>query len=309
MSKIQKELCDAAEIDPKKDEDRQSFMLRLALAVNKLPNKLWDALSKEAQDWMNDAADAAGAKKSLPDFPDAEQPASSGRRRALAEEPAAEAFTPKVGSDVKATTKRGKVVTGKIVELDKELLVLKTTTGEEEELAMDRIEKIEPLASGTGKADPAEEGPRDPVKGDTVTVTTKRGKVVTGELLELTEDLVALKTDAGEEEFSRDRVESLKVEGGRKAESAPSGRRSVEKSDDKAAAPADDSKRTRASNGSVSVGMRIRELIIADLSATKDDISKTLKKEGLEFRDNTLDLNYAEAHKMIELLKKAGKLK
>lgn len=306
MSKIQKELCDAAEIDPKRDEERQAFLLRLAMAVNKLPDKVWDALSKDAQKWMNDAADAASAKKTLPDFPDAEPPASSGGRRRVADEPAA--FTPKVKDDVKVTTKRGKVVTGKIVEMDKEVIVLKTPAGDEEELPLDRVEKIEPLG---GAADPAEEGPRDPVKGDTVTVTTKRGKVVTGELVDLTESEIVLKVDGAEEEFVRDRVESIKIEGGRRARTssaeASSSRRSV--TEDKKDAPAEDGKRTRASNGSVSVGMRIRELIIEDFSRTADDVGKILKKENLEFRDNTLALNYAEAHKMLELLKKAGKLK
>lgn len=307
MSKIQKELSDAAEIDPKRDEERQAFLLRLAMAVNKLPNAVWDALSEGAQNWMNDAADAATAKKPLPEFPDAEPPASgSSRRRVVAEEPAT--FTPKVKDDVKVTTKRGKVVTGKIVEMDKEVVVLKTPAGDEEELPLDRIEKIEPLAGGS-KPDPAEEGPRDPVKGDTVTVTTKRGKVVTGVLVELSDSDIVLKVDGGEEDFPRDRVESIKIEGGRKSDSAASGsgRRSLD--GDKKDAPADDGKRTRASNGSVSVGTRIRELIIEDFNRTADDIGKILKKENLEFRDNTLTLNYAEAHKMLELLKKAGKLK
>lgn len=57
------------------------------------------------------------------------------------------------------------------------------------------------------------------------------------------------------------------------------------------------------------MGTRIRELIIGDLKMTQDEISKVLKKEGLEFRDNTLALNYTEAHKLIEMLRVAGKLK
>jgi len=306
MSKIQKELCDAAEVDPKKDEDRQTFLLRLAMAVNKVPEKVWDGLSKEAQDWMNDSADAATAKKSLPEFPDMDPPAATGRRRVSAEAPA-KAYEPKVKDDVKVTTKRGKVVTGKIVELDKDLIVLKTPAGDEEELAMDRVEKVEPLAGGS---DPAEEGPKDPVVGDTVTVTTKRGKVITGELVEMDGELIVLKIDGAEEEFARDRVESIKVEGKRKAETSGAGRRSADKTEEvKKEAPAEDGKRTRASNGPVSVGTRIRELIIEDLTRTVEDIGKILKKEDLKFQDNTLNMNYAEAHKMIDLLKKAGKLK
>jgi len=319
MSKIQKELCDATEIDPKRDESRQSFLVRLAAAAaNQLPDALWDKLSPAAQDWVNDAADAANAKKELSDFPDVEPPAesSSGRRRVSGSTPVASApFEPKVKDDVKVTTKRGSVITGKIVEMDKEVMVLQTPAGKEEEVLRDRIEKVEPLAGGA--ADPAEEGPRDPVKGDVVTIVTKRGKKVTGDLVSISAEEIVIKVDGAEEDYLRDRVESIKIEGGKSSQGTASGstRRassdagsSNDSADSKASEPAD-GRRTRASNGSVSVGTRIRELIIENMGATQEDISKTLKKEGLEFRDNTLALNYTEAHKMLELLKKAGKLK
>jgi ribosome maturation factor RimP len=303
MSKIQKELTEAAEVDPKRGEDRQDFLLRLALAVNKLPDADWNKLSKDAQAWVNDAADAANAKKELPEFPDAEKPAESSGRRRVASDDAP--FEPKVGADVKITTKRDKVVTGKIVEMDKEVIVLKNTVGEEEELGRDRIAKIEPLA-GSGASKAAEEAPRDPKVGDTITLTTKRGKVVTGEVVEIDDKIVALKVNGEVEEFNQDRVETMKIEGGRKAESTSSGRRSAEPKEDK---PAEEGKRTRASNEGVSVGTRIRELIVDNMDITEEAISKKLKAEGLEFRENTLKLNYAEANKLIDMLKKAGKLK
>lgn len=303
MSKIQKELADAAEVDPKRGEDRQDFLLRLALAVNKLPDAAWEKLSKDAQNWANNAADAANKKADLPDFPDAEQPESSGRRRVSAESP----YEPRVKDDVKVTTKRGKIVTGKIVELDKEVIVLKTTSGEEEEISQDRVEKIEPLAGGSDKP----EAPRDPKVGDTVTITTKRGKVVTGELVEDSDETFALKVNGEVEDFDKSRVESIKIEGGSRASAgASSGRRSGGADNPEAEGGATDSgKRTRASNAGVSVGTRIRELIIEDFSRTVEDIGKLLKKENLEFRDNTLSLNYTETHKLLDLLKKSGKLK
>lgn len=307
MSKIQKELCDAAEVDTKRGEDRQDFLLRLALAVNKLPDSEWTKLGKEAQNWVNEASDAANAKKDLPEMPDAEKAAEPGRRRVSGDD--AKTYEPKVKDDVKVTTKRGKLITGKIVEMDKEVVVLKTPAGDEEELARDRIEKIEPLGGG---ADPAEEGPRDPKVGDTVTVTTKRGKVVTGEVVEIDsgdEGMVALKVNGEVEEFDKSRVESIKIEGGRKSESASSGRRAASDDKEKDKEPEGDGKRTRASNAGVSVGMRIRELIIDNMDAKVEDIGKLLKKENLEFRENTLALNYAEAHKMLELLKKKKLLK
>ncbi len=312
MSKIQKELCEAAEItELKKDGDRQGFLTRLSLTMDQLPDSQWEKLSKEAQNWVNEAADAVNAKKDLPDFPDVEkeEAPATGRRRVAAEDKKTP-YAPKVKDDVKVTTKRGKVITGKIVEMDKEILVLKNTSGDEEELSRDRIESIEPLAS----AEPAkEEGPRDPKVGDTVTLTTKRGKVVTGDVVEIDDKQVVLKVNGEEEEFDQDRVESIKIEGGRKAESAGSSRRSADKAEPKADAKddkkEDDGKRTRASNGTVSVGTRIRELIIDDLDAKVDEIGKILKKEGLEFRDNTLSLNYTEMHKTLDLLRKKGLLK
>ncbi len=313
MSKIQKELCEAAETDPKRGEDRQDFLLRLALAVNKLPDSEWNKLGKEAQSWVNDASDAANAKKELPDFSDAEKAESGSSRRRVSQEDAAPApYEPKLKDDVKATTKRGKIVTGKIVEMDKDIIVLKLVDGGEEELNRDRIEKIEPLG---GSKDPAEEGPRDPKVGDTVTVTTKRDKVVTGEVVEMDKDIIVLKlVDGGEEEFMRDRIASIKVEGGRRAESGSTGRRSADsskdnegKGDEKPAA--EDGKRTRATNAGVSVGTRVRELIIENMDAKLEDISKMLKKENLEFRENTVQLNYADAHKLLDMLKKRKMLK
>lgn len=63
----------------------------------------------------------------------------------------------KVGAEVKVVNKRGKEFVGKIVELDDEVLVLKTDDSEEE-LARDRIESIT-LVGGKSKAkdEPAEE--------------------------------------------------------------------------------------------------------------------------------------------------------
>ena len=313
MSKMQKELCDAAEIDPKAGEARQAFLIRLAIVLaNQVPDSVWDKLSPAAQEWVNSTADLVAAKKEVADFPDVEPPAASGNGRRRVGTASAAPYEPKLKDDVKVTTKRGKVVTGKIVELDKEVVVLKTPAGDVEELMQDRIEKIEPL-NGSG-ADPAEEGPRDPVKGDTVTVTTKRGKVVTGELVSISSEEIVLMVDGTEEDYLRDRVESIKIEGGRsRGASSDAGRGSSTKggadnADGEGGAPTE-GRRTRASNGSVSVGTRIRELIIGDLKMTQDEISKVLKKEGLEFRDNTLALNYTEAHKLIEMLRVAGKLK
>lgn len=307
MSKIMKTLCEAAEIDKKRGEDEQDFRLRLAVAVNKLPDAEWNKIDPKAQDWVNSASDATNAKKDIPDFPDDEKAETTTRRRAAAAEP--EPYTPKLKDKVAIVTKRGKNVVGVIVEMDKEVIVVKTDEGEEE-LNRERIANIGP-ADGAGSDKAADdEGPKDPVKGDTVTVTTKRGKVVTGELVEIDDEVIVLKVDGTEEEFAKDRVESIKVEGGSKAskEETTTRRRSTGAAEpDKKEEPA---ARTRSTNEKgVSVGTRVRELIVENMDAKMEDIGKSLKKEGIEFRENTLQLNYADAHKMLDLLKKAKLLK
>lgn len=63
---------------------------------------------------------------------------------------------------------------------------------------------------GSKAAEPAE-----PKKGDTVKVVTKRGKEVEGEVLEIDDELLVLGYGKdGEEEFARNRLESITVVGG-----------------------------------------------------------------------------------------------
>lgn len=315
MSKIQKELATATDLSTKRGEDRQEYLARLMKAVSELGDKDWDGLSKEAQDWFNDAADAKNAKaKSLPDFPDAapadepeEKEAPKTRRGAAKEEPA----KPKVGVVAKVTTKRGKSSTGTIVELDDEVVVLKMGDGTEEEFDRSRVESIE-LASEVkgGKAAKEDEPEDDPIKvGANVTVTTKRGKEVTGKIVELDDEVIVLDVDGKDEEFARDRVESIKPVKAAKGKPAaddgededkPKTRRGAAKDD-----AGEDDKPKRSSNAAgVSVGTRIKELIADDLSATEEQIGKQLKKEGIEFRENTLKLQFTDCHKFLDILKK-----
>lgn len=70
-----------------------------------------------------------------------------------------------------------------------------------------------------------------------------------------------------------------------------------------------DGKGKRSSNEGVSVSQRVTELVLDDLNATEEQIGELLKKEKLEFRDNTLKLNYAAAHKFIDIAKAKKMLK
>jgi len=313
MSKICAELVKATELSTKRGEDQQDFLTRLIKAVTALSDKEWDGLSEASQAWFNSAVDAKNAKaKTLPDFPDAEKeddkPARRGRgSKAEKEDPPAA----KVGALVEIVTKRGKKITGKIVELDKEMMVIKTDDGEEE-VALDRIESTN-VFHGDAKPD-ADDEPADPVikVGSEVKVVTKRGKEYVGKIVEMDDEVLVLKTDGGEEELARDRVETIKLVGGKaeKEEPKASGRRSS-KAEDKGGDDdkGGDEKAKRSSNNGVSVGTRIKEIIADDIEATEADVAKILKKEGLEFRENTLKLNYVDCHKFLDVLKAKKLLK
>ena len=73
MSAMEKALLKATGAKPQKGgEDRQKFLLRLMLAVQKLPDEDWESLAQidGAQDWFNAATDADNAEKPVSDFPD-----------------------------------------------------------------------------------------------------------------------------------------------------------------------------------------------------------------------------------------------
>jgi hypothetical protein len=306
MSKILKELLAATELKAVRNEDQQDTIKRVMKGVEGLNDKAWEGLSQDAQDWFNSAADALNAKKKvLPYFPDAEEsepekeePKASRRGASKEADKPAE---PKLKDVVKITTKRGKTETGTVVEIDDEVIVLKYGNGEEAEFNRDRLESIE-VAGGNDAG--GDDEPDDGIKvGAEVTVVTKRGKEVTGKLVEMDDEFIVLDVDGKDEEFSRDRVESVSpVKGKAKAdakEEPKSSRRGASKEADK---PADE-KPKRASNGEVSIGTRIKDLIADDLEATEADIAKILKKEGLEFRENTLKLNFVDCHKFLVILK------
>ena len=134
---------------------------------------------------------------------------------------------------------------------------------------------------------------------------TKRGKEVTGKIVELDDEVIVLDVDGKDEELSRDRVESIKPVKAAKAET--SSRRGAAKEDAK---DEPEGKTKRASNAEgVSIGTRIKELIAEDFDASEADIAKILKKEGIDFKDNTLKLNYVDCHKFIVILKAKKRIK
>ena len=313
MSAIQAALAAATDIEPSKRGNEtitdQAYLKRLALGVQDLPDADWNKLSQDAQDWFNAAADAIEKKTDIPAFPDLVKAEPSARRRgsSAAEVKPMASTDAKKGMKVTVVTKRGKEYTGEVVEADDQGLVLEVD-GKDVELDHDKIDKI----SVAGAAPPAEEPEvSEPEVGDTVEVVTKRGKKIMGNITELTDEDMVLKDAAGEvHELAKDRLESVVVKvknakagggrGGAKAESASS----TPKADAEPAGRA-----SAKANGGVSVTTRIRELIAENLDAKKEDVSAALKKEGLEFKQATLDLTFGDMHKIVGILRDRKLLK
>lgn len=313
MSKIQAELMAATGLKPVRNETKPALLERLVLAVAKVSDAAWEKLSEAAQDWANAGADAYKAKKAIEGFPDEakeEAPASSRRRGTPAAEAEQERLT-QVGDTVTVTTNRDKVYTGEVIEIDKEVIVL-DVDGKEKEFEHDSLKSIEIEGADGGDAGEdgaGDAGPDDGIDvGAQVTVVTKRGKTVVGEIVELTDEFVAVKdADGKEHEFDHDRVESMTPVAAKEEPPATSrrgGRTAAAKEE-----PKDDGKHTRATNQGVSVGARVRELMCADLALTEEAVGKALKKEGLEFRDATLKMLFKDTSNVFDLLKKNKKLK
>ena len=310
MSAIQTELSEVTGVTLKRGGDRQEFIFKLLAAVGELDDAGWGELSQESQDWFNDAADAKNAKKKqLPDFPDLtetkaeEAPATT--RRATKEAATVELTVDdlKLKMMVKITNKRGVSFTGTVTDIDDEVVVLKLGTGEEEEINVSRIATVEALETTTGKS--ADPKVFEPKVGSEVTVITKRDVEVTGKIVEFDEEIMVLEVDGKEKEFERARLKTIKAAG--KAEAPAKVRRAAkeEEEEEEETAPtvAKDEKSKRVSNEGVSIGTRIKELIADNLDADEAAIAKILKKEGLDFKENTLKLNFTDCHKFINILK------
>ena len=223
---------------------------------------------------------------------------------------------PAVGDDVIITTKRGTTAEGKIVEMDDEVVILDTGNGQDTEYARSRIGSMV-LKGGAVKPEQGQtELPleRDPVVGDMVEVTTKRGKKVVGTVVEVDGDTLVVGTQPDGEEIETDMstAQSITITTPVKEDKPARGGRAVTKQADAPAATTrapkkEDGKKTKISakaNGGISAPTRMKELICADPDITKEALAKLLKAEKLEYNDNTLLINFKTTKDIIELLKK-----
>lgn len=318
---IREELCAITEIKEKRGEDAQTFFKRLVSATGELTNEEWDKLSGPAGDWFNDAVDSANARQDIPGFPDEKQaqPEATQRRRARTTDPepsTSSKYEPKLKDKVRVVTTRDKEYTGEIVALDAKGFALAINDNEKDDIDLDfdRIKSIAPLGAASSQAAISQDNPE---AGDTVQVETMRGKVVMGVIIEITADDVAVKDAAGEtHDFPKRYVKSLviklkgKAPGQSTAQIAEAGgrRRATPSSGNGAADPA--AARTRSTNsGGMSIGTRIRELVIDNQGWGVEQITKQLQQEKLDFKDNTVSLNFNEAKKFLKLLEERKMLR
>lgn len=336
--KIREELMAAAEIAPKRGESERDFLIRLQQIIGSgITEEVWNGLSDEAQDWNNDAADALDQGKPIPSFKDedaAPEAEATGRRGRRSAEPEAEpektvAYEPKAGDRVTVTTGRGKKVETVVVEVDDKKGLLITNVGgkdgnekDDEEFDLEKVTvapaEEPPAATGRrGRSAPATEPdePETPQQGDTVEAITARDKTIVGVIVELNDDDMLLKDVAGtEHELTVSKLKSVKVKvkgeanvkasAGKATEPAATGRRSRG-----GAAPAADAKDDDSKRAKPGMGNRVRELCCADPKATLEDVMKTLKKEGIEFRDVSVNMIYKDVHFVFDELRKHKLLK
>jgi preprotein translocase subunit YajC len=332
-SAIYSELSKAAGIKFKTGEDLQAYFIELLKGIASLKDPEWDALSVEAQDWYNAAAKAKNKKEPIVDFPDLEKEKEEeeaprrSRRKAEEEEDdkGSEELMLKVGDEVTVVNAKGKERVGTIVEQDAKMLVIKDNgDGEEYEYTRATLQSITKKNGDVEEDQPrrsrrkAEEEDEPAVpeikKGDKVVAVTKRGKTIKGVVEKISDDMVSI--DDGDDvwDFEKERLESLLPDGVTKTvkkeedgdEAPRRGRTSTKEKEE----PKEEGARTRSSNKEgVSIGQRIRELIAEDLDITEEAIGKQLKKEGIDFKENTLNLNYKESMKFIAILKAAKRLK
>ncbi len=119
--------------------------------------------------------------------------------------------------------------------------------------------------------------------------------------------LVLLVDETGKErDFEKAAITSIKP---LKSATRASSKGSDDKAPAKDDAKAEDGKRTRSTNGEVSISVRIMELMIDEDDITTEKLDKLLQKEGLKYSESTLKMNYASNKKFIEMAKKAKRWK
>jgi ribosome maturation factor RimP len=218
---------------------------------------------------------------------------------------------PKVGDSVVLTTKRNAVIAGTITEINDEWVVL-DVNGKEAEYERSRVTSIVIEGGGAGEA------AAEPKVGDSVKAVTKRNKEVEGKVVEIDGRILVVETTGGDVDVDMDTAKSVEVVKDEKT--AARGRRGATEPEAPAArstrgttatspAAKEKGKTTKAENGGVSVGARMREVICENPDLKVEAIGKMLEKEKLSFKEATLKIVFKDVQTVIGLLKKLKRLK
>jgi hypothetical protein len=343
-SKIEKEVLALTGVKRDQQQNEQSYLRELGRAISKLSDSDYEKLSKSAEDWFNALLDASEAKKELPWFPDEvkddpvdEAVSTTRRRRSGGDDdsaktadankepsPDAESWHPvfaaklKEGHRVELIMATGEVVEGQVLEASEKNIVLLQGTDEE----VYRVSKVKEIrfpgnAKGKGSSrtsDSSAAASNGPVVGDTVEFKVG-GEEYTGKVIEIDDKNLVVKVDGEEEVFRRAKITGLEVvrraSGGGDRAAAPDAASSRRESKDE---PASDTARRRVPRvtaDGTSPSLTMRKLIIEDLDLSRDDawskVSKALPANAV--KEASFNLVYGEIHKLIGLLKEAGRFK
>jgi len=214
---------------------------------------------------------------------------------------------PQVDDEVEVVTKRDKTITGKVVEIDGDTLVIDEGAGEEVETSIATAKSIKIVGAGEAVAPEA----ADPQVGDLVVAVTKRGKEVQGKVIEIDGDTLVLDDGAGEVEVDMATAQSITVTPAKKSASRASataqptarGRSTAPTTATKKEDEGKAKKITKAANKGVSVTGRMLEICCEEPGISVEAVAKKLKAEKLEFNEQTLAINHKTVAKVIELLK------
>ena len=215
-----------------------------------------------------------------------------------------------VGDIVTITTKRNAVVTGTVVEITEDVVVL-AVEGKEAEYDRGRVASIvvdscDPEDSGN---DDAGNDDAPPVVGDYIKAVTKRNKDVEGKVVEIEDNILIVDADGTDVEVDMDTAKSLEIvkdekPAGRSRRGAAEPEAPTRGKREPAPATEEKKKTTKADNGGISVGLRMRQVICENPDAKVEAINKLLEKEGLSFKEATLKIVYKDVQVVFDLLKK-----
>lgn len=280
IKSIEEELSEATGVTKEESESKNKYLSRLLRSCSKLPDEMWDSLSNEAQQWVNDGIEAMTSKVDIPDFPGQEAGTFGGE----GEEP--EEATEQVSDEPEEI---------------------------EEVLAEAEPEPIveAPVKRGPGRP---RKHPLPEAASTEPPVKRKRGRPRKNPLPEAAPEAPKVKqeiTVQNEEPVKRKRGRppKVRVAGAELPKTGPRAAPTIE------APPVDDSADelvliNRNREKSTSGGPEFyRELVVTHPNMSRDQLRAICIKQGYEVQPGTANSIYYEARKLLELLQRKKMLR